>query len=54
MYGYRGDRAIIRNFLTVLLVGYLIGQVLPLGVLLNALGQNVNNLTRPIQRSVRQ
>lgn len=54
MYGYRGNRGIISNFLGTLLAGYLIGQLLPLGVLFNAIGQNIDNVVQPVQRSVRR
>ena len=46
MYGYRGNRSIIGSFLGTLLAGYLIGQILPLGALFNAIGQNINNIAK--------
>lgn len=49
MYGYRGNRGIISNFLGTLLAGYLIGQILPFGSLANAIGQNIDNLSKQEQ-----
>ena len=49
MYGYRGNRSVISSFLGTLLAGYLIGQILPIGALFNAIGQNIDNLTKQEQ-----
>ncbi|MBD2371100.1 hypothetical protein H6G63_30590 [Leptolyngbya sp. FACHB-402] len=46
MYGYRGNRGVISNFLGTLLAGYLVGQILPLGSLVNAIGQNIDNIAK--------
>ncbi|MBD1842603.1 hypothetical protein H6F89_04090 [Cyanobacteria bacterium FACHB-63] len=46
MYGYRGNRAIISNFLGTLLAGYFIGQILPIGALFNAISQNLESLAK--------
>jgi len=45
MYGYRGNSS-IRFFLSTLLAGYLIGQILPLAVLVSVIGQNIDNIAK--------
>ena len=46
MYGYRGNKSVISSFLGTLLAGYLIGQILPIGALFNAISQNIDNITK--------
>jgi len=49
MYGYRGNRSVISNFLGTLLAGYLIGNILPLGSLIRAVTQNIDNVMKQEQ-----
>jgi hypothetical protein len=46
---FRGNNQIIYNFLVTLFVGYLLGQIFPIGVVFTVIGQNFENVFKPEQ-----